>query len=55
MRKRHRNAYKQKLIQKGLIEPEAPIDEDMDAVPAGNKEESSDDSSDEKDDFFQKA
>ena len=56
MNKKYRDAYKQKLIQKGLIQPDAPVDEDVEIKEVKEEEEgSSDDSSDEKDDFFQKA
>lgn len=59
MNKRYRNEYKQKLIERGDMQPEAPVDEESDLVTEEKKkkaeEESSDDSSDEKDDFFEKA
>lgn len=59
MKKRYRNEYKQKLIERGDIQPEAPVDEESDLVTEEKKlkaeAESSDDSSDEKDDFFEKA
>ncbi|KAG2212244.1 hypothetical protein INT47_001603 [Mucor saturninus] len=59
MNKRYRNEYKQKLIERGDMQPDAPVDEESDLVTEEKKlkmeEESSDDSSDEKDDFFEKA
>lgn len=58
MNKRYRNNYKEKLIEKGLIAPVAPIDEEADSTMKDNDDDSSSsssDSSDEKDDFFEKA
>ncbi|CAO3652521.1 unnamed protein product [Mucor hiemalis] len=57
MNKRYRSNYKEKLIEKGLIQPVAPIDEEADSVmkDGNSDDESSSDSSDEKDDFFEKA
>lgn len=62
MNKRYRNNYKEKLIEKGLIAPVAPIDEEADSTMKDRNDDdddgnsnSSSDSSDEKDDFFEKA
>ncbi|RCI05057.1 18S rRNA maturation protein, partial [Rhizopus stolonifer] len=47
MQKRYRDEYKEKLIKRGVIQPLAPVDEEMTEAKQG--------SDDEKDDFFEKA
>lgn len=64
MQKRYRAEYKQRLIDRGVIQPEAPVavDEDVEMVKKeeqeGNSSGDSEDDNDEvaaEDDFFEKA
>jgi hypothetical protein len=62
MNKKYRNEYKAKLIKKGLIQPETPIDEEPSKTTQTNiknNDNSDNDDEDEnmenEDDFFEKA
>jgi len=56
LQKRYRDAYKEKLIERKLIQPVAPVDiEEMEGIKKDDDSNSSSDSDDNQDDFFEKA
>ncbi|KAG2198629.1 hypothetical protein INT46_006406 [Mucor plumbeus] len=56
LKKRYRDSYKEKLIERKLIQPVAPVDiEEIQIEKKKEDDDSSSDDDDNKDDFFEKA
>ena len=56
LKKRYRDSYKEKLIERKLIQPVAPVDiEEIQIEKKKEDDNSSSDDDDNKDDFFEKA
>lgn len=55
LKKRYRDSYKEKLIERKIIQPVAPVDIEEMQVDKKEDDDNSSDSGDNQDDFFEKA